>query len=89
MRDQFSSGLIIAVVSALFFVHVARAQDRVPAFQSRDWRGHPIDYACKASLGDAEGLRQALMRQELFRIGSDTKSETGWYYGDRLRAARL
>jgi hypothetical protein len=40
-------------------------------------------------LGDAEGLRQALMRQELFRIGADTKAATGWYYGDRLRTARL
>src|SRR5262249_34906680 len=57
--------------------------------QSRDWRGRAIDYVCKASLHDAEGLQQALVRQELFRIGSETKSETGWYYGDRLRTARL
>jgi CHAT domain-containing protein len=68
---------------------VAAAQTGGTAFQSRDWRGQPIDYVCKAAPGDTEGLRQALIRQELFRLGSDTKAETGWYYGDRLRTARL
>jgi len=34
-------------------------------------------------------LRQALIRQELFRIGSEAKAVTGWYYGNRLRTARL
>src|SRR5262249_38216803 len=77
------------VVVLSIFTRSATAQDGEVAFQSRDWRGRAIDYVCKASLHDAEGLQQALVRQELFRIGSETKSETGWYYGDRLRTARL
>jgi CHAT domain len=88
MKGQFGWRPIAAAASAVVLANIAAAQDG-PAFQSRDWRGRPVDYACKAVPGDAEGLRQALIRQELFRIGSDTKAETGWYYGDRLRAARL
>ncbi len=88
MRSYIGRGVIAAGLSVLVLAHAATAQDGA-AFRSRDWRGNPIDYVCKASPGDAEGLRQALIRQELFRIGSDTKAETGWYYGDRLRAARL
>src|SRR5262245_4166587 len=89
MQGQFSRALIAAAASAVLLAGVAAAQQEAPAFQSRDWRGRPIDYVCKAAAGDTEGLRQALIRQELFRIGADTKAETGWYYGDRLRAARL
>jgi CHAT domain-containing protein len=89
MRCEFSSVTIAAVICVLLPTGIAAAQTGGAAFQSRDWRGQPIDYVCKASPGDAEGLRQALIRQELFRIGSDTKAETGWYYGDRLRTARL
>lgn len=86
---RFGTSLIISGFAILLLANVAAAQDGSPTFQSRDWRGRPIDYVCKASRGDAESLRQALIRQELFRIGSDTKAETGWYYGDRLRTARL
>lgn len=94
MRASLSLGPVAAAVAAVFSAHVATAQTAsaqhgIPAFQSRDWRGQPIDHVCSASAGDAEGLRQALIRQELFRIGSDTKAATGWYYGDRLRTARL
>ena len=87
MKRPFCWLALIAVLS--IFPGAVAAQDGGVAFQSRDWRGRPIDYVCKASPHDAEGLRQALIRQELFRIGSDAKSETGWYYGDRLRTARL
>ncbi len=89
MGRRFGSSLTIATLAILLWANAAAAQGGPPAFQSRDWRGQPIDYACKASRDDAESLRQALIRQELFRIGSDTKAETGWYYGDRLRTARL
>ena len=89
MGRRFGSSLTIATLAILLWANAAAAQGGPPAFQSRDWRGQPIDYACKASRDDAENLRQALIRQELFRIGSDTKAETGWYYGDRLRTARL
>jgi len=80
------------MVTALLFVlpsTIASAQGSGSAFQSRNWRGEVIDYACRASPRDAEGLRQALIRQELFRIGAETKAATGWFYGDRLRNARL
>lgn len=89
MGRRFGSSLTIAALAILLLASVAAAQDGPPSFQSRDWRGRPIDYVCKAARDDAESLRQALIRQELFRIGSDTKAETGWYYGDRLRTARL
>ena len=82
MRSYIGRGVISASLSVLVLAHAAKAQDGA-AFRSRDWRGNPIDYV-QASLGDAEGLRQALIRQELFRI-VDAKAETGWYYGDRLR----
>src|SRR5262249_39519163 len=88
MRHQFRR----AMVTALLFVlpsTIASAQGSGSAFQSRNWRGEVIDYACRASPRDAEGLRQALIRQELFRIGAETKAATGWFYGDRLRNARL
>jgi CHAT domain-containing protein len=89
MRCGFGTSLTIAALAVLFWANAAAAQDGSLTFRSRDWRGQPIDYVCKASRGDAESLRQALIRQELFRLGSDTKAETGWYYGDRLRTARL
>ncbi|MFM9845550.1 MAG: CHAT domain-containing protein [Hyphomicrobiaceae bacterium] len=89
MRRRFGTSLTIAAFAVLLLANVAAAQEGSATFRSRDWRGQPIDYACKASRGDAESLRQALIRQELFRLGSDTKAETGWYYGDRLRTARL
>src|SRR5262245_30280786 len=89
MRGQLGRALIAAAATVALVAQDAAAQQAVPAFQSRDWRGRPIDYVCNAAAGDSEGLRQALIRHELFRIGADTKAETGWYYGDRLRTARL
>ena len=88
MRGQLGRALIAAAAMVALMADVA-AQPALPAFQSRDWRGRPIDYVCNAAAGDSEGLRQALIRHELFRIGADTKAETRWYYGDRLRTARL
>src|SRR5262245_25025705 len=89
MRHRLGGLAVTALLAAALPSAIASAQQGGAAFQARDWRGRPIDYVCHASPGDAEGLREALMRQELFRIGSDIKAVTGWYYGDRLRTARL
>ena len=89
MRYKFSWVTVTVILSAGLPSAIASAQEAGSPIQSRDWRGQVIDYTCRASPRDAEGLHQALVRQELFRIGSEAKAATGWYYGNRLRTARL
>lgn len=67
----------------------ASAQAQAPAAVSRDWAGRTINHRCQAQPGEAglAGLKEALVRHELFKIGAAGKMLTGWYYGNSLRTA--